>query len=152
VGKADRFPIEGTRAEEPGDPLPEERALLLNPTERDFNVDEHFAFHSDGKLKPKTKRAQLTCDILGLNLREKLVEQRAKAYTDGLQALTDYMAAATAALVLRVKDRTATEVEHQVKVNNMWEGKTPHTAFVRVGLKEAQGLAEAHHFPVRLPI
>jgi len=82
--KANRFPVAGPRALEPGDDLTAERALLLDPCADD--PDEHLVFNDQGLVASASRpdadggfdRGAITIDILGLN-RPGLVEARRQA-------------------------------------------------------------------------
>lgn len=76
VIKGNKFPVEGERAA-PGLPIKDvreqERALLIDPTFGD--PAKHLAFQMDGTVKPRTRRGEVTIEVVGLN-RAALVEQR----------------------------------------------------------------------------
>jgi hypothetical protein len=137
AGKAEYFGIRGKRAEKPKDPLEKEIAMLLDPSERGFDPDEHFEFYPDGLMKPKTERAAYTCQLLGLNLREALVAERKRAYMNAQAAWIGFFQAAPA--VLRAPD-TARDLlsEPRQQVNMMWEGESSYTAFARKALQRCK--------------
>ncbi len=151
AGKADIFPIEGKRAGSPADPLNAEDALLLNPSEEGFDPDSHFEFKRDGKIATKSKRAELSCELLGLNLREGLVEQRAEAYANAMNAFSVFVDKMTNSLdpeaPISEEEKAARE-----RVNRMWEGRTQHTAFARRALANAQKALAKRNVPITLPL
>ena len=77
--KRDLFPLEdeSKRAKvlAVGKDLVKENPLLLQPCLDD--PEDHLEFHSNGTVKPHSKRGKATIDILGLN-RDALVQQRRK--------------------------------------------------------------------------
>jgi hypothetical protein len=152
AGKADLFPIAGTRAEKPSDPLSMEQALLLNPTEERFNPADHFDFLQDGKVAPKTPRATTSCELLGLNLREKLVGQRADAYANASDAISKFVVVSMSALTLNLPTLTEEEKKLRHRINDMWEGRTPHTAFARLALTSAKQMLAARNIQIALPL
>lgn len=130
-GKGDRFGILGSRAVHPEEPLVDEVPLLLDPTQPDFDPAKHFEFRSNGMLKPKTREAEYTCKLLGLNDREKLMPQRELAYWHAMDALTDWFRLSTSppGPDLARKRRF---------VNDMWEGRSAYSGFGRQGLSEGR--------------
>lgn len=90
-GKADYFPIEGSRA-----PLlasvaecrANEAALLVDPT---FDQpSEHLQFGSDGTCRGVTPRGQVTVELLGLNA-DALVEARRRKWLEMEAAVKQYL-------------------------------------------------------------
>ena len=77
-GKADRFPIRGTRAEAPGEEAREE-PLLINPVIE--GPAEHLQVDRTGVIFPKTDRGDACIKILGLNLHG-LPDARQRIYAD----------------------------------------------------------------------
>jgi hypothetical protein len=152
AGKADLFPIAGTRAEKPTDSLALEQALLLNPTEDTFSSEEHFDALEDGKLAPKTQRATTSCELLGLNVREKLVAQRADAYASASDAISAFVNASMAALIFKHKTITEDEKRLRHRINDMWEGRTPHTVFARLALTTAKHMLATRNIQISLPL
>lgn len=71
--KRNNFPIEGPRAEAPGDNV-EERPLLLDPCVDD--PEKHLQFKADGTVLSLDPKGTATIQVLGLN-RSSLVEARA---------------------------------------------------------------------------
>jgi uncharacterized protein (TIGR02646 family) len=86
AGKADNFPLEGPRAPLLADVhlcRDVEKPLLLDPC---FDrPEEHLSFQSDGLCRALSPRGSATIEILGLNLREALVEARASAWYDATE-------------------------------------------------------------------
>lgn len=152
AGKADMFPIAGTRAETPQDPLDEEDALLLNPTDETFKPEDHFEFTENGKLGTKSARGQSSCLILGLNEREKLVAQRAEAYASASSAFSQYITISTAALVFQPSGITPKEQKIQRRINDMWEGRTPYSTFARLALLSTQLMLQSRNIRIDLPM
>lgn len=150
-GKADLFPIAGTRAEKPTDSLEEEQALLLNPTEEIFDPEKHFEFMADGKIAPHSDRARTSCDLLGLNLREKLVGQRASAYASATDAFTRFLVISLAGLNAELPI-TDEEKKLRRRINDMWEGRTPHTSFARLALSNAKRMLAKRNIDIPLPM
>ena len=150
AGKADIFPISGKRAGSPLDPLNAEDALLLNPSEDDFDPDLHFEFKPDGKIATKSKRAELSCELLGLNVREGLAKQRGEIYSTAMDAF----------LIRRQADDvldpnaplTDAEKKSRERINDMWEGRTAHTAFARLALATAQRALAKRNVTINLPL
>lgn len=147
AGKADLFPIAGKRAGRPTDPLDDEQPLLLNPTDPSFDPTEHFDFTEDGKIAPKTSTAKMTCELLGLNLREKLVEQRADAYSFAATSFHSFINE----LIMR-QALTAQAKALGRKLNDMWEGRTPHTAFARLALSQVRDRLNSRNIQVSFPL
>ncbi len=73
-GKNTQFPISGTRASSPGDPLELEEPCLLNPYE-DKDIDTHIAFGVKGIIAGKTERGRQTIDICDLNRSELMTDR-----------------------------------------------------------------------------
>ncbi len=86
IGKWNEFPVEGVRANEPGDEI-NEHPLIINPT-KIKDIEKHIEIkNSNCIFKAKTKEGKTTCNIFGLNKREALITERKKAYHEGLVAL-----------------------------------------------------------------
>lgn len=151
AGKADIFPIDGKRAGDPNDPLNAEAALLLDPSEIGFTPEAHFEFLPDGRISTKTKRAELSCELLGLNVREALVKQRGRAYANASNAVQNYINTSMTAVRTGV-DISAAEAEYRDTINEMWAGKTEHTAFARLALLHAQQRLSKRMIAIPLPI
>ncbi len=68
-GKADQFPIEGTRAMSPEDDLFKEQALLLDPCSD--NPGHHLDFDANGQIKPQngSKKGKTTIEVCNLKRR-----------------------------------------------------------------------------------
>jgi hypothetical protein len=151
AGKADLFPISGKRAGSPADPLKAEDALLLNPSDDDFDPGVHFEFKPDGKISTKSRRAELSCELLGLNVRETLVEQRAEAFQNAKAAFSSFLG-----MLQNVPDPTlpmsADERALRERINRMWSGRTQHTAFARLALSNFLKSLQARNVPISLPL
>ncbi|MCU4770863.1 AAA family ATPase [Bacillus toyonensis] len=78
--KSNRFPVEGELAPIGADmeELVKEKRLLLNPY-RDY-PEKHFTYNESGMLYAKTKKGQVTIDVLNLN-RSTLMEGRSREYS-----------------------------------------------------------------------
>jgi hypothetical protein len=77
IGKHSRFPVRGRHAQSLEE-VADEQPLLIHPGEDD--PAEHLSINStDGLLVPLSERGQTCIDLLGLNLRDQLVEDRKKA-------------------------------------------------------------------------
>ena len=151
AGKADLFPIAGKRASSPDDPLNDEKALLLNPTDDDFDPVKHFDLQPDGKIKPKSTQAQTTCDLLGLNLREKLVGMRADAYTTATSDITTFVTLSISAVVA-AGPISEGEKKLRMKINAMWEGRTQYSAFAKLALATASKALEQRNIHLTFPL
>lgn len=151
AGKADLFPIAGKRALRPGDPLIEEEALLLDPTDEQFDPANHFEFQKDGKIAPKTKHAQTTCELLGLNLRETLVEQRAVSYTSATALFSQFISVSNS---LALVGQPVSEEENRLRrlINEMWEGKSQYSAFARLALATAKTMLQRRNIQIEFPL
>jgi len=151
AGKADIFPINGKRAGSPNDPLTAEDALLLNPTEADFKPEDHFEFQKNGLISTKSKRGELSCELLGLNLRETLVEQRAEAFQNARTAFSSLLG-----MMQNAPDPTLPmsddEKALRERINRMWNGRTQHTAFARLALSNFAKSLQARNIPISLPL
>jgi len=147
LGKADLFPIAGRRAANPDDPLSDEKPLLLDPTAPDFDPAVHFDFGEDGKIAPKTETAKVTCELFGLNLREKLVEQRADAYAFAASAFHSFIDE-----LMRQQSLTPQAKSLGRRLNDMWEGRTAHTTFARLALSQVRDRLEKRSIRVSFPL
>jgi uncharacterized protein (TIGR02646 family) len=146
AGKADYFVVRGPRAIGPSDDLTQERALLLDPTKPDFDSKQHFEFNENGTIKPTTEEGSYSCELLGLNLREKLVAQRAQAYLQAKINLGYLLAQAVAAT-----PETLAPLRRQL--NDMWEGRSAYSAFARQALQDTrEKLIETTGVRVELPL
>jgi hypothetical protein len=151
AGKADIFPISGKRAGSPTDPLLAEDALLLNPSEDGFDPGVHFEFKPDGKIATKSKRAELSCELLGLNVREALTKQRSEVYFGAMDAFSTFVTKLMAVLDPAAPMSDA-EKRSRERINEMWEGRTPHTAFARLALSSAQQALAKRNVTINLPL
>jgi len=151
AGKADIFPIDGQRAGNPNDPLTAEDALLLNPSDDDFIPDSHFEFQPDGKIATKSKRAELSCELLGLNVREQLVKQRGDMYMTAMDAFSAFVGKLMSTLDPNAPISDS-EKKTRERINEMWEGRTAHTAFARLALVSAQKALAKRNVTIDLPL
>jgi uncharacterized protein (TIGR02646 family) len=131
AGKGEFFEVRGRRAVMPEDDLAQEQPLLLDPSVGDFDPAQHFEFKEDGTIKPVTDEARYSCELLGLNLREKLVGQRGLMYLQAQQALAFLLSQS-----LSATPEQLTLVRQQI--NDMWEGRSAYSAFARQALDAAR--------------
>jgi hypothetical protein len=151
AGKADLFPISGRRAIRPTDALDDEHALLLNPSEETFKPEDHFQPKPDGTIQPKTPEAQTSCEMLGLNVREKLVKSRAGAYQSAAAELSMFFMLTTAAAVSGAP-MNAQERKVRGDLNDIWEGRAQHSAFGRSAIEAAVKLLAANGIKIQFPL
>jgi uncharacterized protein (TIGR02646 family) len=147
AGKAEYFEVRGKRAVLPTDDLSQEHALLLDPSSENFDPKQHFEFMEDGTIKPKTEEARYTCELLGLNLRERLVAERAKAYLQAKQAFRNFVFDAPTATP------AALEIVRQ-QINDLWQGNSAYSAFARESLESVRARFQQNTgvpFPLPLP-
>lgn len=89
MGKGEAFPVSGERASFLAD-VAEcrviERPLLLDPCFDD--PAKHLIYRETGLLDPLSERGEVTIEVLGLNLREDLVEGRRKAWEEVSNAIS----------------------------------------------------------------
>jgi hypothetical protein len=81
VGKHTRFPVEGRHAQRPEE-VAQEKPLLINPLSDQGADDPRHHLIVDtktGLMAHRTARGQACLDVLGLNLRDQLVEDRRRA-------------------------------------------------------------------------
>jgi hypothetical protein len=77
VGKQNRFPVAGKRAWKPDHDLSEEQPLLIHPVDEDPSAHLEVVLET-GMMAPRTPRGQACIDVFGLNLRDRLPEERRK--------------------------------------------------------------------------
>ncbi len=76
LGKRNRFPVANTHARKP-DEIDDEQSLLIHPVED--NPEEHLSVDiKTGELIPCSPKGEMTVRILGLNIRDRLPEERRK--------------------------------------------------------------------------
>ena len=126
AGKADRFPLqdEQKRAWKPDDEAYEE-AMLIDPTKVD--PQEHFEFQTNGVIVPRTAQAKKTLEIFGLNLREDLIDARAKALKDARQTFETYISTIN-------MDAAARRKETAQRLNRILEGEEPYSVMQQLGI------------------
>jgi len=81
VGKHTRFPVEGRHAQRPEE-VAQEKPLLINPLSDQEDDDPSYHLLIDtrkGLMAHRTSRGRACLDILGLNLRDQLVDDRRRA-------------------------------------------------------------------------
>jgi hypothetical protein len=144
AGKGDIFPVKRYRGFMPGEETQEE-PLLIDPTADWGDPARHFQFDHDGKIKPTTEIGQETCRLLGLNLREGLVTLRMQRYKDAKNAFK--------ALVQQILAGVGPEQDIDLlrEINDMWEGKTPYSAFARAALEDERARLAARNVTMVLP-
>jgi hypothetical protein len=151
AGKADFFPISGKRAVLYTDELPDEHALLLNPADPDFSAEAHFEFLANGKVEPKTPEAQTSCTVLGLNIRERLVAQRAAAYANVSALVTQFIAVSLPALISQAP-LSPVEIDIRRRLNEMWARRTQYAAFVGLALQAARKNLASRNINIEFPL
>jgi uncharacterized protein (TIGR02646 family) len=144
AGKADRFPLkdEKCRAVVPDGEVIEE-AMLINPCEVD--PDLHFEFLSTGTIKPKTPEGEVTLKLLGLNLREDLVEARATAFDDAEGTFERYMTAIISREPIREK-------RFARRVNRMLDRKEAYSAMQILAIVSAVRFWAQRNVKIELPL
>lgn len=81
VGKHTRFPVKGRHAQQPAE-VAQEEPLLINPLSDKEDDDPKYHLLVDtktGLMAHRTARGKACIDILGLNLRDQLIDDRRKA-------------------------------------------------------------------------
>lgn len=127
AGKGDIFPVEGAYVFDPDEDLKAaEKALLINPSED--KPWEHLEFFADGTLRAKTRKGEVTIDLLGLNVREDLVQERRRAYNEAAALFERYSQASAAEHAAR-KEETKEEIR-QIK-----RGDISYSAFRDLAIK-----------------
>ena len=144
AGKADRFPLrdEAKRAFVP-DAEAAEEALLIDPTKID--PGEHLEFLSNGTIKPKTEEGKATLQVFGLNMRENLLEERARAYENAESAFEKYITA----IIGRNAEREKTAA---VRVNRMFKCGESYSVMQRLAIEEAVAYWSKRNIPITLPL
>jgi len=80
IGKHNRFPVGAGHATSPSD-IANEKPLLINPTQEDPEM--HLSVDANtGLMNELTSRGKMCIRIFGLNVRDRLVEDRMKAIND----------------------------------------------------------------------
>ena len=121
AGKASYFPIRAARALQLGQEALE-GALLVNPC--DMDPADHLTFADNGYMDPRTYAGEVTIKLLGLNVREGILEMRANAFRDARNQMQNYVRAL-------VEERIEEANEMRTRLNACWEGHEPHTAMQR---------------------
>lgn len=133
VGKADRFPVEGVHAGTPEDVI-KEIVLLIDPTKLD--PCEHLDFSEDGYVVAKSPIGQQTIDLFGLNDREGLVEQRAKAFEDGTAFMEGHWNAVTTNNAARVE-------KNRKRLEQIRAGRIPYAIMHRLAVRKVNARLRA---------
>lgn len=133
AGKADFFPVVGSHAFMPGQETAEQ-VLLINPSEVD--PMDHLEFYTDGKVRGRTPIGDRTIDLLGLNVRERLVEERQRAYEEATSLFERYYDAAQTGFEQR-KQQTLLELQ---QINR---GEPAYCAMRRLAIVNAKAKALA---------
>ena len=90
IGKHNRFPVEGEHAFDP-DQLGEEKPLLLNPVLD--SPESHLSVDTEtGALLWNSPRGRATIDVLGLNVRDRLPQERRRVMREVKALLVSYIA------------------------------------------------------------
>jgi hypothetical protein len=140
AGKGDRFPVRDFRAHLPGEEA-DEQPLLIDPTRID--PDPHFKFSPDGMMRGVTDEGEATIKLLGLNVRERLVRERARAYDGAQRALDRFLGP-------DVDDGTLRSL--RAEINNLWEGREEHTAHARLAISGRLAHYQLRGINIPMPI
>lgn len=90
IGKHNRFPVEGEHAYDP-DHVGEEKPLLLNPVLD--SPESHLSVDTEtGALLWNSPRGRATIDVLGLNVRDRLPQERRRVMREVKALLVSYIA------------------------------------------------------------
>jgi len=155
MGKANQFPLaaDGVPATKPDDLLSQEKPLLLNPCDDNFDPVEHFAY-DDGIIVGLTERAKASIRVYALN-RPELVHERqavARIFNHRLAVLTDvaelvHASRATGEENRLDRERTLVEQMHdgvRIELFAMQEPDRPFSGMISFMLRElAIELADA---------
>lgn len=122
MGKRNRFPVAGTHATGPDDSLEAEDAYLLHPIYD--HPEDHLTVDlekddAEWMLIPTTRRGEMTIEILSLNRRSDLREERAGAILK-FQALWAQLAV------------PSTRKNARKKLQILYDGSEPGTLAVRI--------------------
>ncbi len=130
IGKHDRFPVAGRHARTPVEQKTE-KPLLIHPGSGDENDDPEIHLSIDtetGLMKGDTDRGRMCIKILGLNLREPLVQDRRRSSREVLALLGEF---------LHNRERRA---EIASELADIKAGKRPFTMAQKAMLTELQPL------------
>lgn len=125
AGKGNFFPVQAFRAFLP-DTEKDEAPLLLNPC--DVDPAEHIRFGVNGWIMPLTREGQVTVQLLGLNIREEIVEVRTRAFREATDLFRKY-------LRLLAEGRIDEANEEVPRLNACWAGEEGHTAMQRLAFR-----------------
>jgi hypothetical protein len=90
TGKRNRFPVAGRRAWKPDHDLDAEKPLLINPVTED--PAPHLTVDVDtGVMMSQSERGQACIDVFGLNVRDRLPEERLKSMNEVRGLLVKYL-------------------------------------------------------------
>lgn len=129
MGKWDKFPVSGAHASTPGGETAEQ-PLLLNPLIDD--PGEHLGIDDTGVLGAHTERGQACIRILGLNLRESLIKDRADAIEETRNTLLS--------LAVACAQRNAEEQTKQLtRLNGVVSGAAPFAMARRYAVRLGRG-------------
>lgn len=128
IGKANRFPVEGTHAFRQGDETTE-KPLLLNPVFD--NPEDHLEIDSDGYFSPKegSTKAELSIRIFGLNIRDDLRAHRRDAYKSAEKLGVSYLHA-------RMNNHQDDAHKSWAQIEAIVKGKVPYAAAARQGYED----------------
>ena len=127
VGKGSRFPVAGKHATAPGGEL-NERPLLINPL-----IDEpdgHLSIDETGIITEQSERGEVSIRMLGLNIRQSLITDRAKTIEDTVNSLHRYVA-------LLSVEQTESTAKLQALAQETLSGAPPFALAHRFAFKKA---------------
>jgi len=132
--KHTRFPVEGRHAQRPEE-VAEEKPLLINPLS-DQDADDpnnHLVVDTKtGLMAHRTSRGQACIDIFGLNVRDRLVDDRRKACRE-VEALW--------VRLLHARHNPAEKAEILQEIEAIHHGEKPFTTAQAMALRELAELA-----------
>lgn len=124
IGKGNQFPVKDFRAVNPGEESREE-PLLIHPVLE--NPEEHLEVDETGIMKAKneSEKGKACIDILGLNVREALLEARKKCY----DYVKDHICMSVLALML-CKDKKVLRDLDEIR-----QGKNAYSSAARAAVR-----------------
>lgn len=132
-GKWDRFPTEDGFWADTVRGVRKEKPLLLNPWIDD--PEKHLIFDDTGVVGFKTRRGEVTIDVLGLN-RDDLIDERKEACTRAKEDLRGLLVAYAHNNVREVED-------YEKRLRDIFDGKTPYSAAARAAVGRAYEMHQA---------
>lgn len=128
IGKWEKFPVRGQHASRPGEEA-NEAPLLLNPVFSD--PKDHLAIDETGVLSDRTEEGDTCIRILGLNLRQALVQLRADAIVDTENAINALVTAC-------VRRDVAVQEKQLERMSRIRSGAAPFAMACRFALNRAR--------------